>query len=575
MSQTKFDADEGKLDLEQPLGSKLAAEEMDPGLELLTDKQVQDFIVEGYLELPPAEVDGTGVDIHQKVFRAASQLGDRAERLGNNILPGLPELAAVFETPRCRGALTSLLGPHYMMHPHRFCHVSKPGRQAQTWHRDSFWGHWHPRSQCPYWIMALYFPQDTPFELGPTCVLPRSQYYNKDEGRGSGKKGSFGCGRWKEKDLEEGVPAIHWHLQEKPLVCRAGTIVLMHYDLWHRGPANVSSDGIRFMFKFQFSRMVGPSHLHCAWRPQQLTADWMPYCEVPAEVEERSQAERETCNFYKHFQVPLWQGIWSWLCGSEASSPDPRTSVTPRSTPKDDLLRVIGKQDTHNEPRRVAAARHLGILASADAQEVKELVHQLDELSCIQGRLAMEALEAAGPSVLLPLLTAASAPEAASLQSSAAVPRALGRCFDALGPASVAAPLDPATPEAPRVAECLHKLCIQGADDSMRFCAAEALGCVPCKESCDALLETVGREPVGDVRAAACHSLVRLLASGSLDEGAVQQTYAAMTAASHDADRYVAAYAAEACHRIEHHWAEEGDTPVPLLLRWCIRGDGW
>jgi len=554
MSEAKLDADEGDL-----------------GLELLTDKQVQDFIVEGYLELPPSEVEGSGSGegFHQKVLLAALKLGDRAERHGNNILPALPELAEVFETPRCRGALASLLGPSYMMHPHRFCHVSKPGRHAQTWHRDSFWGHWDPRSQCPYWIMALYFPQDTPLELGPTCVLPRSQYYNKDEGRGSGKKGAFGCGRWKDKELDQGVPARYWHLQEKPLTCRAGTIVLMHYDLWHRGPANVSSDGIRFMFKFQFSRMVSPIHPLCAWQPQNLIPDWTPYCDVHSESEERSEAEREKHNFYRTFQLPLWQGIWSWFCGREVSSLDPRPSVTLRSIPKDDLLRMVCRPDDHHEPRRVAAARLLGSQASSDGQEARELVCEFDKSSCLLGRSAMEALEAAGPSVLLPLLTAA------SLHSSAPAARALGRCFDALVPTSVSTPRELPVPAAPSVAEFLHKLCFKGDDDTMRFCAAEALGCVCCSESCDILLEVVTREAVGHVRAVACHSLLRLLASGCLDEDAVQGVYAAMLVAQQDPDRYVAAYAAEACHRIDHGGCGEGGKPTPPLLRWCSRGDGW
>ena len=34
-------------------------------------------------------------------------------------------------------------------------------------------------------------------------------------------------------------------------------VVLMHYDLWHRGGANIS-DGIRYMFKFQ---PLGPSRV--------------------------------------------------------------------------------------------------------------------------------------------------------------------------------------------------------------------------------------------------------------------------------------------------------------------------
>lgn len=63
------------------------------------------------------------------------------DSLGNNILPKLPALQQVYEHPIVRGAIQSLLGPSYEMHPHRHAHVSPPGKQPQPWHRDSFWGY--------------------------------------------------------------------------------------------------------------------------------------------------------------------------------------------------------------------------------------------------------------------------------------------------------------------------------------------------------------------------------------------------------------------------------------------------
>jgi hypothetical protein len=43
------------------------------------------------------------------------------------------------------------------------------------------------------------------------------------------------------------------------VVCSAGTVVLIHYDIVHRGTANTSNSSHRFMFKFQFNRLEEPT----------------------------------------------------------------------------------------------------------------------------------------------------------------------------------------------------------------------------------------------------------------------------------------------------------------------------
>ncbi len=70
------------------------------------------------------------------------------------------------------GALTSLLGSGYYMHPHRHCHDTRPGSRAQDWHKDSYWGFTKPRHHSPTWIMAMYYPQKVTLDMGPTGVLP-------------------------------------------------------------------------------------------------------------------------------------------------------------------------------------------------------------------------------------------------------------------------------------------------------------------------------------------------------------------------------------------------------------------
>ena len=45
--------------------------------------------------------------------------------------------------------------------------------------------------------------------------------------------------------VESGIPALHWQVKPKPLVCRAGSVFIIHYDLWHRGGANLTKNAVR------------------------------------------------------------------------------------------------------------------------------------------------------------------------------------------------------------------------------------------------------------------------------------------------------------------------------------------
>src|SRR6185312_13346837 len=89
----------------------------------------------------------------------------------------MPALHQLFDDPSVHGALHSLLGSDYIMHSHRFAHPSFPGRKEQSWHRDSYFGYQEMRSHRINMVMAMYYPQDTPLHVGPTGIIPGSQYF--------------------------------------------------------------------------------------------------------------------------------------------------------------------------------------------------------------------------------------------------------------------------------------------------------------------------------------------------------------------------------------------------------------
>ncbi|UVI31053.1 HEAT repeat domain-containing protein [Paenibacillus spongiae] len=232
--------------------------------DLLTDEQMIHFITKGYVvlrnELPE--------QLHRKVMSSINYAFQEEGNPGNNILPRVPEIQQFFETPVVKGALTSLLGPDYYMHPHRHCHFNKPGNPEGQWHKDGFWS--SMRSHRPWWAMIFYYTQDVTEELGPTAIMPGTQYYEKFVGdRG-------------ETLLPTG---------------KAGTMVLVHFDLWHKASLNFSQID-RYMLKFQFVR------LHASTAPSwnHQSAELKVPAGLPAE------------------HLNLWQDVWNWLRGESTMS---------------------------------------------------------------------------------------------------------------------------------------------------------------------------------------------------------------------------------------------------------------
>ncbi|HWK23461.1 MAG TPA: phytanoyl-CoA dioxygenase, partial [Ureibacillus sp.] len=103
---------------------------------LLTDEQMRKFITDGFLIL----TTDFSEDFHHTLMESLNHVYEEEGNPGNNLLPRVPELQRVFEHPVITGALTSVLGPNYMLHAHRHGHfnaVSSPG----GWHKDSYWGY--------------------------------------------------------------------------------------------------------------------------------------------------------------------------------------------------------------------------------------------------------------------------------------------------------------------------------------------------------------------------------------------------------------------------------------------------
>ncbi|MCY3709361.1 MAG: HEAT repeat domain-containing protein [Caldilineaceae bacterium] len=232
-------------------------------MKLLNDSRMQEFIVNGYVKVKAAFTPA----FHESVRAQVEEIFSTTGNPGNDILPAIPQLADLFSHPAVTGALTSILGPGYAMHPHRHCHLTPPRQAGQRHHQDSYEDDQNVRHHRTRWVMAFYYPQDVNVEMGPTSVLPASQYYTR-------------------RDQAE--------KQEEVLLSgEAGAVTIVHYDLWHRAATN-HSDRNRYMIKFLFCRMAEPN------APSWQCAS--PVWSEPAAYEELPR---------------LWRSVWNWHLGNE------------------------------------------------------------------------------------------------------------------------------------------------------------------------------------------------------------------------------------------------------------------
>ena len=188
---------------------------------LLSDEHIQQFLRDGYV----AVRTGVPEALHQSICSQMDDLLASEPNPGNNLLPRIPEIGLVFEDDVVGGALESILGPNYQMEDHRYVHVNKPRSEPQKIHKDGGRRGDHRVRR----VLVLYYPQDTPETLGPTGVLPGSQYFN---------------------ERPDDIPVV-------PLIGDAGVVVIAHYEIWHLATAN-GENRPRYMMKFQFTRTEEP-----------------------------------------------------------------------------------------------------------------------------------------------------------------------------------------------------------------------------------------------------------------------------------------------------------------------------
>lgn len=452
----------------------------------LTDEEMRDFIINGYVKVKPDFPSS----FHENIYEQLDAMFEGPGNLGNNVLPAIPEIQEVFDHPVVHGAMQGVLGENYVMHPHRYCHFNQQGSEGQNFHKDSYAGDEQIRRHRCRWTMAFYYPQDVTEDMGPTAVLPGSQYYETGESA---------------------------HEQPEVALCgEAGTVTIVHYDLWHRAMPN-QSDKKRYMLKFLFIRLDEPQVP--LWKCD--TTDW----HALGNGEESEHPE-------------LWESLWDWYNGKPNG-----TTNGASHTEVDTLIETLEKD---NEKDRLNAAYRLGRVGAAAVPTLNQALHSTSDAI---REYAEYALSLTGEPAVPTLIDALQATDDSVRASAAFALADMGKVAQGALPALTRA--------------------AQDTSQSVRRHATEGLGLIGQLVSEDKDLSEVVQvltDGLRDNHFAVRDNAARALAKlGTLAEPAIP----ALVTQLEDEDRYVRFHAALALKQIRTPKAQNALFDYLFTSRWC------
>ena len=531
---------------------------------LLSDEQIRDFVINGYLQVQTHLDDAVHHTIFEQTNRLLGQPTGRAtgspDNPQNNILPLVGELWKVLEAPQVVGALTSILGDGYVMLPHRHCHTNVPvaplpdGNRGITMvpHRDGQAGCHKPRHRVPRWAILFYYPQECPDRQGPTALIPQTHLLPR---------------LTTALDLEiplavvpepvggYRLPANYVHRRLTSLASGLGAVSMMHFDLGHSVLTNIA-EKIRYGHKFVFMRTQEPRRP--SWANRDL--DW------------RSAADTEDGGGNEI----AWTYIWNWMTGAEdlfRRAPD--VPADPDSIAQ--LQRLL---DSGVEADRLRATNGLGFARDAATPAIAALVRALDDDSPRVQLNAGYALGAVGAAAIDPLIAAL---EGYEDLYRAYPPYGIGHAAHALG--AIGKPAAPALARALGSRHAHVRANAAYALGEMGHAASSALGALvaalddpaaevrrhllsaislvghPQPEAVTALGDALQHEPDGQLRQLAIQGMMRV--SGPQDA-----VVPVLAAALNDSDPYVAAYAGDQLCQIGTPPALAAATDHLRRLRW-------
>ena len=209
---------------------------------LLNSHQVAEFVARGFLRFDEIVPD----DINQAVMAEFEAGGISSYPAGTPLgecYPAPSPIGAMLRLPQIQGILDSLVGKDPLF-DHHAIHKRLPNEgKAQGLHGDSIID-----TRLHFDVQLMYFPHDLPLEMGGTLLLPGSHFRRINE-------------------ME--VARYQNFLGQIPMVCKAGSILVLHHGIWHCGRQN-RTDRMRYMYKIRLNPTVRQLRL---WNTDDLDDD--------------------------------------------------------------------------------------------------------------------------------------------------------------------------------------------------------------------------------------------------------------------------------------------------------------
>lgn len=218
---------------------------------LLNSYQMAEFVARGFLRFDELVPD----EINQAVMR----------EIDNDAIKGAPagtplsecyhgsSIRTVLDMPEVQGLIQSLVGANPLF-DHDAIHVREPNQgKAQGLHADSI----IDTRTTTFDIQIMYFPHDIPLEMGGTLLLPGSHFRRVNT---------------------QDIAAYQNMIGQIPMVCKAGSILVLHHGIWHCGRQN-KTDRRRYMFKV---RLNPTERQLCLWNMDDLDDSYKAPQEIHA-----------------------------------------------------------------------------------------------------------------------------------------------------------------------------------------------------------------------------------------------------------------------------------------------------
>lgn len=194
---------------------------------LLTSKQMAQFVADGFLRFDELVPD----TLNSQVRAEMDQRDIPRENAGapfNDIWPD-SAVGQVFRLPEIQGVIQSLVGANPLYDHHAVHTVPANQATGQIWHADAIID-----TRLHFDIQFFYFVHDTPREMGGTMILPGSHY---------------------RRISESDIARYQNFVGQLPVVCKAGSLVVVHHGMWHCAQPN-HTEKIRYMFKLRLNPTV-------------------------------------------------------------------------------------------------------------------------------------------------------------------------------------------------------------------------------------------------------------------------------------------------------------------------------